>query len=642
MGYFPGWDSSTDGWQLIANSLKWVTLENEPKWLSADELIGSVAGNQEEEMKLFFDANSLSEGNYTAEVHFVTNDPAQAFTRVEVIMIVKENQPPVAVSNTITVQEDQSITFELEGSDPDADGISYEVITLPSSGVLTGDAPTLTYTPKANFNGQDSLTFKVSDGSLESKSAELTIIVEPVNDAPWAGSTEVNATEDEFFVLEFLYGDIDGDALEVTITKHPEHGFLWEEFGTTLYFPDPHYNGNDEVRFLVSDGQTTSNEATVSINLEPTNDAPVSGDLTFETLEDQSVVIELNATDVDGDKIAYDIITDPSHGKLTFMDGKSWEYTPYPEFSGIDQFTFRATDSQIQGNLATATIHIHEQNDAPVIQSSTFVMQEDEVLKIKLIASDPDGDSLSFEVIQKPTNGTLVGNGPNYDYLPTENFFGNDSFIVKASDGELESNATTINLVVNPTNDAPSFASSKNSVHSGLRETPYRMKIAVEDADNDELTLTIAENPENGSCYFDGEELVFLPNPGFDGVDTVLLELSDGSVSVQSKFSINVKSHENPVSLHFNQEDDSSLINMLYQANEILANNSERIFELKNRADEKVLTARVSDQTVENAMNLDEWLDLVNNGEATGDYAFTKIENENGLNWKVAPFWLLI
>ena len=341
---------------------------------------------------------------------------------------------------------------------------------------------------------------------------------------------------------------------------------------------------------------------------------------------------------MDGDKIAYDIITDPSHGKLTFMDGKSWEYTPYPEFSGIDQFTFRATDSQVQGNLATATIHIHEQNDAPVIQSSTFVMQEDEVLKIKLIASDPDGDSLSFEVIQKPTNGTLVGNGPNYDYLPTENFFGNDSFIVKASDGELESNATTINLVVNPTNDAPSFASSKNSVHSGLRETPYRMKIAVEDADNDELTLTIAENPENGSCYFDGEELVFLPNPGFDGVDTVLLELSDGSVSVQSKFSINVKSHENPVSLHFNQEDDSSLINMLYQANEILANNSERIFELKNRADEKVLTARVSDQTVENAMNLDEWLDLVNNGEATGDYAFTKIENENGLNWKVAPF----
>ena len=638
LGYFPGWDSSTDGWQLIANSLKWVTLENEPKWLSADELIGSVAGNQEEEMKLFFDANSLSEGNYTAEVHFVTNDPAQAFTRVEVIMIVKENQPPVAVSNTITVQEDQSITFELEGSDPDADGISYEVITLPSNGVLTGDAPTLTYTPKANFNGQDSLTFKVSDGSLESKSAELTIIVEPVNDAPWAGSTEVNATEDEFFVLEFLYGDIDGDALEVTITKHPEHGFLWEEFGTTLYFPDPHYNGNDEVRFLVSDGQTTSNEATVSINLEPTNDAPVSGDLTFETLEDQSVVIELNATDVDGDKIAYDIITDPSHGKLTFMDGKSWEYTPYPEFSGIDQFTFRATDSQIQGNLATATIHIHEQNDAPVIQSSTFVMQEDEVLKIKLIASDPDGDSLSFEVIQKPTNGTLVGNGPNYDYLPTENFFGNDSFIVKASDGELESNATTINLVVNPTNDAPSFASSKNSVHSGLRETPYRMKIPVEDADSDELTLTIAENPENGSCYFDGEELVFLPNPGFDGVDTVMLELSDGSVSVQSKFSINVKSHENPVSLHFNQEDDSSLINMLYQANEILANNSERIFELKNRADEKVLTARVSDQTVENAMNLDEWLDLVNNGEATGDYAFTKIENENGLNWKVAPF----
>ena len=185
-------------------------------------------------------------------------------------MIVKK-QPPVAVSNTITVQEDQSITFELE----EATRRRWYFLRSNHSSVQWRSCRRcpLTYTPKANFNGQDSLTFKVSDGSLESKSAELTIIVEPVNDAPWAGSSEVNASEDEFFVLEFLYGDIDGDALEVTITKHPEHGFLWEEFGTTLYFPDPHYNGNDVVRFLVSDGQTTSNEATVFINLEPTNDA---------------------------------------------------------------------------------------------------------------------------------------------------------------------------------------------------------------------------------------------------------------------------------------------------------------------------------------------------------------------------------
>ena len=44
--------------------------------------------------------------------------------------------------------------------------------------------------------------------------SEVTFNVLPVNDAPWAGSEEINSTEDEFFVVEFKYGDSDSEEIE--------------------------------------------------------------------------------------------------------------------------------------------------------------------------------------------------------------------------------------------------------------------------------------------------------------------------------------------------------------------------------------------------------------------------------------------
>ena len=100
-----------------------------------------------------------------------------------------------------------------------------------------------------------------------------------MNDAPWSGPVEINGTEDEFFVVDFQYGDPDGDHLDILITQYPENGFLWEEFGEWLYFPDNHYNGSDSFKYVVHDGETESEEATVRINLTPVNDAPVARNL---------------------------------------------------------------------------------------------------------------------------------------------------------------------------------------------------------------------------------------------------------------------------------------------------------------------------------------------------------------------------
>ena len=64
------------------------------------------------------------------------------------------------------------------------------------------------------------------------------------------------------FAVNFKYGDPDGDKLQIEITKGPENGLIWSEFGEWLYLPDNHFNGKDSIRFRVTDGKLTSKEAT--------------------------------------------------------------------------------------------------------------------------------------------------------------------------------------------------------------------------------------------------------------------------------------------------------------------------------------------------------------------------------------------
>ena len=641
LNFFPthgAWDAKTDGFLLITNALEWAAQGGAPKWITGNPLAGTVTGGDTNQQKLSFDATSLDEGNYTAEVQFTTNDPKNPYQAAKVKLIVRENQAPVANSQTINLNEDGRVAFEINAKDEDGDQLSYSIVGQPQNGTLGGKAPNLTYTPKPNFNGTDTLSFKAFDGRKYSNIAQVTFKVKAVNDAPWARSSEVNASEDEFFAIDLEYGDPDGDNLQLTFTKSPQHGLVWNEFGEWYYLPDSHYNGQDSISFTVTDGKLTSEEATVTIKLTPTNDAPIAMDLNVTTSQNQALHIEFNASDIDGDSLVFHIASNPSHGTIEQKNKSEWVYHPFSEYVGKDSFTYRAKDSNVEGNLAEVTVNITEINYPPVVQNSTFSLEEDGKLQIKLIASDPNGDKLSFSVKQNPSKGKLTGKGPSYEYTPNKDFNGLDSFVVVANDGELDSNASLITLKVEGKNDVPNFVKSFSTLSVGLRETPFRMNVEVDDVDNDELTLTIAKGPQNGDCYFDEQNLVYLPKPGFEGLEEIVLELSDGKESVQNTFPISIARHQNPIHIHFDENQNADLVNMLYQVNEVLALNADRILELSAESKENALEAKYVEKLGKDAMELSAWIEKISNGELTGDFEFCATKNQNELHWKVAPF----
>lgn len=177
------------------------------------------------------------------------------------------NQPPSAAPQALTTDEDTQLAITLGGSDPENSPLSFTILTDPLHGTLSGDAPALTYTPISNFNGADSFTFKVNDGSLDSTPATISITVNPVNDLPVAHAQYLETQVDIPLAITLAGSDVETTTLIFNITSQPTHGSLSGTAPQLTYTPAGGFIGSDSFTFTVNDGTATSAPAAVAISI---------------------------------------------------------------------------------------------------------------------------------------------------------------------------------------------------------------------------------------------------------------------------------------------------------------------------------------------------------------------------------------
>jgi len=179
----------------------------------------------------------------------------------------------------------------------------------------------------------------------------------------------------------------------------------------------------------------------------------------------------------------------------------------------------------------------------PVAKPGNTTTQEDEPVSITLMASDPDREFLTYNILKCPSYGNLSGKAPKMTYTPASNYNGPDSFTFSIKEGKAGKNEATISVTVLAANDAPIayHRSETIKLNNSLITT-----LTGSDVDKDTLTFIISKEPEHGLLTFDSNfntngKLIYKPEPHFEGTDTFTFKLNDGKLdSSPATVTINV------------------------------------------------------------------------------------------------------
>nr|WP_246842577.1 tandem-95 repeat protein [Achromobacter sp. HZ01] len=448
------------------------------------------------------------------------------------------NHAPIVESLDLTTLEDQPINGKIVATDVDGDTLHYRFYEPPKHGkfkldYLTGE---YTYTPARDYNGSDQVTVFVYDRRGSVTKSTIDISVTPVNDVPVVESHDLRTYEDLPANGKIIASDADGDTLRYTVIEFPKHGQLDidSETGQYTYTPALDYNGSDRFTVIVDDDHGGKTSSTVNIVVTAVNDPPVVSDYDLTTAEDQPFKGRIVATDVDGDTLSYWFDKPPKHGTLD-LDSQTGEYTytPAPDYNGSDQVTVLVTDNRGSIVRSTLSITIAPVNDVPVVKGHDLRTFEDSPVKGKIIATDVDGDTLSYTVNQPPEHGTLDLDSQTgqYTYTPALDYNGTDRFTVFVDDGQGGTTPSTVNVTITAVNDSPVVSDYDLTT---AEDQPLKGKIVATDVEGDTLTYWFDKPPKHGTLDLDSQtgEYTYTPAPDYNGSDQVTVLVTDNRGSI--------------------------------------------------------------------------------------------------------------
>ena len=561
------------------------------------------------------------------------------------VSLVGETSGVRAISQGVSIYEGKSVSITLKGADQEEQSLVYAVVTQPSNGTLSGNAPDLTYTPSANFTGDDSFTFKVNNGTVDSRPANVDIEVLASTVAnPKSISTSVDTPLD----ITLTGADVDERTLTYEVVTQPSNGTLSGSAPNLVYTPAIDFSGTDNFKFKVNNGQSDSAAAMVTITVSWSG-----GDLTLSEedmkYEAKSAVIELDGGKDDwvnaewkgqipfekgGELVLFEeygggtwsgpsdhssavafawdasslyigvVVTDDTHqnggsgwngdsiqmvfanaaqdtvthlynyglsdgGDVVIMNEKGpggteasitrdedttttlYEFC-FPAASlGLDGYEsgmqigvglcVNDGDTQdgqggqkgwsgwgpyaaVYGKTASATGLVSLVGETSGVRaiSQGVSIYEGKSVSITLKGADQEEQSLVYAVVTQPSNGTLSGNAPDLTYTPSANFTGDDSFTFKVNNGTVDSRPANVDIEV-----LASTVANPKSISTSV-DTPLDITLTGADVDERTLTYEVVTQPSNGTLSGSAPNLVYTPAIDFSGTDNFKFKVNNG------------------------------------------------------------------------------------------------------------------
>ena len=294
--------------------------------------------------------------------------------------ITSVNDPPSGIDDAISVDQNSSNNLlnvlQNDSALPDTgETLTITSVGSPSHGgvaVVSNDGMSLSYTPATDYVGVETLTYVVSDGSLED-TVTVTLTVLPADNPPTAVDDAYEVVEDaataDFVVLSNDLRDLDNQEFVLDSVGVPDQGgqAVLSADGTQLtYSPAPNFNGIEHVPYTIRDTGGGIAVGTVTFTVSPENDAPPVSDLAMNLnrASEESPVFDLSdlPPNVDaGETLTVSVDSNTTAGGSASVDPLTQGilYTPpTPDFIGTDTINYTVSDGSGLSSAGTITVEV--------------------------------------------------------------------------------------------------------------------------------------------------------------------------------------------------------------------------------------------------------------------------------------------
>lgn len=488
------------------------------------------------------------------------------------------NNRPIARHDDATTHEKGTVLIEVLANDRDNDPQDApRVVGIDDTGlvgrVTLNDDGTVLYDTNGQFDHlgkgesvRETFTYTVADRFGATSKATVTVEVTGVNDAPQAAADHAVTNQNWPVKIVVIGNDTDIDINDtIRVVSVDTTGLVGDAFvnhdGTLTYRPNGEFDylGKGEKAFetftyTIADQHGATSTASVTVQINGVNDAPVAHADHTQVNEDWPVRIDVlaNDTDVDVNDTIRVVSVDTTglvgeafvnhDGTLTYRHNGAFEYLGQDEVA-YETFTYTVADQHGATSTATVTIKIIGCNDAPVAANDHATTDEDTVAALNLLANDTDIDASDVLRVIEVDAGALGGSLTVYPdgtaiYDPRGSFdhlrageTAHESFNYTITDSHGATSTATVELTIEGVNDAPVAGTD---FFAGYETVGFFAPLASlvandSDAEGDPLSIIDVGNAVNGTVGLtpDGY-VVFTPTAGYIGLAGFQYLLADG------------------------------------------------------------------------------------------------------------------
>ncbi|QQS31065.1 MAG: tandem-95 repeat protein [Sphingobacteriales bacterium] len=419
---------------------------------------------------------------------------------VNVCAGVPGNHPPLAENDVSFTDFDVPVVINIlaNDSDPDDDDLTVTFISEPCGiAVLNADGASVTYTPLSGCGPVDYFSYVIcDDGSpvlCDTAYVTITIIGPPPPDHIITETTPED-TPILICVTDPVYGLDFGNLTPavIVVDTPPLNGTVTSGGATCItYTPDPDFCGEDTFILTVCDESGACVPVTVNMTVTCVPDAPVAVDDAGTTPENTPITIPVLANDYDPDDpsnpdavVLMDIVDEPTNG-IAVIVGDSISYTPNPDFTGCDTFSYiiQAIDDLLT-DTAQVVVCVTPDTTAQIIVIAVNDNAEtllNTLVTIPVLDNDtyPGEGLVTVSILTLPLNGTAtaVEQSPNnwaINYTPGSGFTGVDSLqyiLCETPAGSTEAVCDTAWVFINVASCELLFASGFSPNEDGINDT---------------------------------------------------------------------------------------------------------------------------------------------------------------------------